>query len=89
MKIMKQSNATLRVFFLRMVFHLYFSFALKKSRESGEMNDKCSDKRGRCTAEISSKIFWPEGPKIFGDQKFCAGDQILKLRSQLAPRIFF
>ena len=29
-----------------------------------------------CTAEISSKSFWPEGPKIFGDQKICAGDQI-------------
>ena len=42
-----------------------------------------------CTAEISSKMFWPKGPKIFGDQKICAGDQILKLRSQLAPRIFF
>ena len=28
------NNATLRVFFLRMVFHLYFSFALKKSRQS-------------------------------------------------------
>ena len=42
-----------------------------------------------CTAEISSKIFWPEGPKIFGDQKICAGDQIFKLRSQLAPWIFF
>ena len=41
-----------------------------------------------CTTEISSKMFWPEGPKIFGDQKICAGDQILKLRSQLAPRIF-
>ena len=42
-----------------------------------------------CTAEISSKTFWPEGPKIFGDQNICAGNQILKLRSQLAPRIFF
>ena len=42
-----------------------------------------------CTAEISSKSFWPEGLKIFGDQKMCAGNQILKLRSQLAPRIFF
>ena len=42
-----------------------------------------------CTAAISSKLFWPKGPKIFGDQKICAGDQILKLRSQLAPRIFF
>ena len=29
-----------------------------------------------CTAEISSKIF--------GDQKICAGDQILKLRSEPA-----
>ena len=29
-----------------------------------------------CTAEILSKSFWPEGPKIFGDQKICAGDQI-------------
>ena len=29
-----------------------------------------------CTVEISSKSFWPEGPKIFGDQKICAGDQI-------------
>ena len=34
MKIMTQSNATLRVFFLRIVFHLYFSFVLKKSRQS-------------------------------------------------------
>ena len=29
-----------------------------------------------CTAEISSESFWPEGAKIFGDQKICAGDQI-------------
>ena len=41
------------------------------------------------TVEISSKIFWPKGPKIFGDQNNCAGDQILKLRSQLAPKFFF
>ena len=40
-----------------------------------------------CNAEISSKMFWPKGPKIFGGQKIYAGDQILKLRSQLAPRI--
>ena len=29
-----------------------------------------------CTVEISSNSFWPEGPKIFGDQKICAGNQI-------------
>ena len=34
-----------------------------------------------CTAEISSKIFWPKGPKIFDNQH-------LKLKSQLAPRFF-
>ena len=56
------------------------------------MSDKCSDKSTEamlkvCTAEISSKMFWPEGPKIFADQKICAGNLILKLKSQLAPRI--
>ena len=29
-----------------------------------------------CTGEIWRKSLWPEGPKIFGDQKICAGDQI-------------
>ena len=29
-----------------------------------------------CTAEISSKSFRPKGPKIFGDLKIGAGDQI-------------
>ena len=42
-----------------------------------------------CSAEISSKIFWPKGPNIFADQKICVGDQILKLRSQLVTKDFF
>ena len=29
-----------------------------------------------CIAEISSESFRSEGPKIFADQKICAGDQI-------------
>ena len=29
-----------------------------------------------CTAENLSESFRPEGPKIFGDQKICPGDQI-------------
>ena len=29
-----------------------------------------------CTADFSSNSFRPEGPKIFGDLKICAGDQI-------------
>ena len=37
---------------------------------------------------VCTVIFWPEGPKIFGDQKICAGDQILKLREPAGPKDF-
>ena len=43
------------------------------------------------TVEISSKSFWPKGPKIFGRPKnLCWRPNLnLKLRSQLAPSFFF
>ena len=52
-----------------MVFQIYFSFTL-----IGEAIKEGGVPVG--TAKILlSKIYWPKGPKIFGDRKICAGDK--------------
>ena len=60
MKNNETKYARLRVFFLCMVFIFPF---LSRKRNLGKM------------IEIRES-FRPEGPKIFGDQKSCADDQI-------------
>ena len=39
--------------------------------------------------KCSEKNYWPEGPKILGDEKLCAGDQNLKPSEPADPKDFF
>ena len=85
MKNNETKHATLRVFFLCMVFQLYFSFTLKKSRQSDWAK---SDRIREVIREggvdnlycrnFQVTVFWPQakGRKFFCDQKIFAGNQI-------------
>ena len=79
MKNNETKHATLRVFFLCMVFHRYFSFTLKKSRQSDRGK---SDRIGEVIREggvdslysgnFQVTFFWPQakGRKFFATKKF-------------------
>ena len=67
------------------LFTCFLSFLFRGAEEIlgkviRDKSDRVSNDRRRSLTmsnEInSSKNLWPEGPKFFGDQKICAGDQI-------------
>ena len=98
MKNNETKHATLRVFFLCMVFHRYYSFMLKKTRQSDRAkSDRIAEviREGGVDSLYSGNFqvtfFWPQGKgrKFFPTKKFVLATKSKKLTSQLATRFFF